>query len=267
MTRTRSARIALFTLIGIGLIAAVVIVFGASTWHERDRYEVDFDDTVYGLERGGDVYCAGVRVGNVASIDIDHEQLGRVRVGIVVDRGTPIRGDTLAYLIYAGVTGIKEIDLRGGTTTAPPLPPGHVIAVGRSELDDLESKAKVITDRAVDLLDHADKVASNLADVTDPRRLGAIVGDARKAMTDLAAASANIRAAVAEDRSAARDAAAHANDLLARLDDLARTSSGPLRDALGELARASRSIAELAREVRESPSRLLFSRPPANRRR
>lgn len=286
--RSRPARIAVFAVVAAAVLVAVLVVFGAQRWHRSERYTIDFDGTVYGLERGGDVYFEGVRSGHVASIDVDREHLGRVRVGIVVDRGTPIRADAKAFLLWAGVTGVKEIDIRGGTAAAPPLATGQPIAVGESDLDQLEEEAKVIGARSQHLLDRADRVVTALAELTDRGDLRALADGARRTIDDVAATSRTMRATVEENRARIRATvteldqaatqasrliagpasvtAARADDLVARLDDVVRTTAGQLHSAIGELQRASRRFGDLARDLRESPSRLLFSRPPPRRR-
>jgi hypothetical protein len=53
---------------------------------------------------------------------------------------------------------------------------------------------------------------------------------------------------------------------VSRLDDVVRTNAGQIRSTIGELHRAMRSFSDLARDLRESPSQLLFSKPPPARR-
>jgi phospholipid/cholesterol/gamma-HCH transport system substrate-binding protein len=285
---TRLARIALFTLAGAALVVGVIVMFGAHLWAPRDRYYIDVAGTVYGLERGGDVYYEGVPIGNVASIDIDHVELGRVRVGISIDRDTPVRADTRAFFLYAGVTGVKEIDLRDGSGDTALVAPGSTIGVGASELDVVEQKLASLTDSAERAFANADRVTANLAALTDHDQLGALVAHAGSAVDDLAAAAHELRSTVAEnrgrvaaaitelDRASTRaaqllagpvDGVAHrADDVLARLDDVVRVNAGELHAAIVELGQAGRAFGELGRQLQASPSQLLFSRPSPRRR-
>jgi phospholipid/cholesterol/gamma-HCH transport system substrate-binding protein len=285
---TRSARVGIFAVIALGLAISVALLFGARLWHVRDRYFVEVDGSVYGLARGGDVYFQGVRIGNVASIDLDRLHPGRVRIGIVVDRGTPIRADTKAVLLHAGVTGIKEIDLRTGAGLAPPLEPGRIIAVGESEFDELERDLMAIGARSKRLFERADQVVTRIAELADRALDRGLVDQARTAIDDLAATSRAVRATIVENRAGLRDtvasleraatqtsdliagpattAAARTDALVTRFDEILRSNTAPLRAAIIELNRASRSLDELARDLRESPSRLLYSRPPKGRR-
>jgi phospholipid/cholesterol/gamma-HCH transport system substrate-binding protein len=284
----RLARIALFTLAGAALLVTVIILFGAHLWAPRDRYYIDVEGTVYGLERGGDVYYEGVPIGNVGSIDIDHVQLGRVRVGISIDRDTPVRANTRAYFLYAGVTGVKEIDLRDGSGDSSAVPPGSTIAVGASELDIVEQKLASLADTATHTFANADRVTANLAALTDRDQLGSVLATAGSAVDDLAATARDLRSTLAENRAhltsamASLDHAAtraeqvmtgpvdgiarRADAVLGRLDDVVRINAGELHTAIVQLGQAGRAFGELGHQLQQSPSQLLFSRPSTRRR-
>jgi phospholipid/cholesterol/gamma-HCH transport system substrate-binding protein len=284
----RRTRIATFAIIGVGLVLLTLLVFGTRLWHIRERFIVDIEGTAYGLERGGDVYFEGVRVGNVAAIEIDRESLGHVRVTIAIDRGTPINIDTKAFLLYAGVTGVKEIDLRGGTSESKRLPPGSRIEVGSSEFDELTKQAHSIANQLAEVLTRANGALSNISDLTGRAKFGMLVERGKKAVDELASAGRamretfqhnNVRLAatlaslerVADSAQKlidgpASDAVVRANSLVARLDDMVRGNAGQVHAAIAELQRAGRWFAELARDLRAQPSRILFSQPAAPRR-
>ena len=289
-TRGQRVRSGIFVAIGAALLLIVIVVFGAvRLWRGSDRYVIYFDDTVYGLEDGGAVYFEGVRVGSVDELTITKPgEPGRVRAEIEIDSGTPIRADTQAYLLYAGITGVKEIDLRGGSPAEPLLAHGGTIPVGKTELDKLTDRLTDMTEVASELLASASRTAANLAKLTEPEATAEIIANTRRAAANLATASDSLRLMVAENREALRGAltsidhaaknasdllngkltsfAARADDLAQHLDRLVRGSSGQLRSTISDLAQASRSFKDLVRDLRQSPSRLLFSRPPPERR-
>ncbi|HUJ59142.1 MAG TPA: MlaD family protein [Kofleriaceae bacterium] len=266
-------RVALFALVGLGLVVLLAIGFGARAWHPRDRYQIEFDDTVYGLEPGGDVYFEGVRVGSVKAMAISHAHVGRVAVRIEIDRGTPIQQDTHAYLLYAGVTGVKEIDLRAGAAGSPALAPGGTIPVGQTSLDKVEDIATELGDRTRTTFDKLDHLVDNLTALTDRGELGQLVARGRDAADQLARAARELRAMIADNRSELHGSLASfdrvtvsAADLVTRLDGVVRGNAGQLSAALAELREAARSFGALARELRDRPSLLLFSRPQPGRR-
>jgi len=273
ITRTQRVRVAIFALVGGALIALVIAVFGGLNFRgKRVRYWVRFDRTVYGLQPGGDVYFEGVRVGAVSSIAVDASRVGSVRVVIEVDRSVPVRADTHAFLIFAGITGVKEIDLRDSTAAAPPLPPGSQIQVGASALDALGRNATALADKSTLLIDHASELAANLARLTSKQQLGQTVDETRAAAASVAAAGDELRAMLRENRAGVRasidsiDRAAHsATDLVAELQRVVRANSEQVRATIGELHDAARSLADLARQLRQSPSRLIYSKAPPER--
>lgn len=258
-TPAQRVRIGLFTLVGVVLAAIVVVVFGELALPSaRAHYYVEFDRTVYGLEKGADVYLLGVRVGNVGEIAIAPSNIGHVRVEIDVAASAPIRTDTRAVLLYAGITGLMEIDLRGGSPEAPPLPHGGTIPVGESELDKIASMFTDLGGDARQLLANANRVAENLTMLTGQAQLGATMAQVRGAAASLAGAGAELQGAITENRAALRGS-------FAAMRHAATTLDAGLGPVLADLHRAFRSLDELVRELRSSPSRLLFSRPRPDR--
>lgn len=283
-SRAQKIRLTAFAVVTALLVITVLVVFaGIHFWEERTDYRVDFEGTVLGLEIGAPVLVNGLRVGSVKSMELAPADIRNVRVGIEVDANAPVCGDTRAFLVFQGITGLKIIDLRGGTSAAARLPAGSTIAAGLGSLDRLEAKADRIVDRSTRLMD-------NLVELTDPRRFAGverIVAQAIVTADALTRTTRELDALVRETRIAAREsfaAVSHAanslSDLLdnqlAQLAGDAGTLVGDLRGAvranqievraaLGDLRQASRSFKELARELRQRPSRLLFSKASEDR--
>lgn len=278
-TRSQKARIGLFTITAAALLAIVLFVFGGlRLWGGRDHYTISFDGSVMGLQEGAQVFLNGIRVGSVDDIDVAPDDLRKVRVEIVVKGGTPIHADTRALLQMAGITGLKVIDLRDGSSSSPRLPPGSTIAQGEGVLDKLEKQATTLVEQSTQLITRANKVVDNLASVTDP--MSEIVTNTKAASASLAGASANLDGMIGENRRALRQTLAsvgesaksaqamldgqiaqiltNAGDLVAEIKSVVRDNGGSLRAAVADLRQASRSFKEMSREVRQKPSRLLF---------
>lgn len=270
-TKQQKVRIGLFALATGMLLGIVLVVFaGVHFWHVRDRYYVEFDSSVYGLENGADVFLNGIRVGKVVDIGLATHDIGKVRVALDLDEGTPVRTDTTAVLQIAGITGLKVIDLREGTLAAPKLAIGGMIPVGASLLDKLEQRGLAMVDQSERLLAHANtivatanKVVGNLAQVSDPKQLGDIVTQTRMTAANLAEASAALRALVDENRAGLRASITAIEATAKRAATL--VDANQVKAAVADLRQASRSFKELAREVRQRPSRLLYSSPEPDR--
>jgi len=285
-SKAQRIRVGLFAIATIALLAVVLIVFGGMRfWETSDRYRIVFASSVYGLEPGAEVYMNGMKVGSIDSIGIVADDIRKVAIDIKVKHGTPVRADTRAMLQYAGITGLKVIDLRDGTSASPTLPPGSQIAAGQGLLDKLEAQAQTIVDESTQLIQRANRLTDNLIAVSG--NLGAITEPAALAAQNLAAMSGSLKAMVDDNRAGLRDSLAavqrtangaselmsgqvatlfgNAGDFVVELKRLVSTNEGPLRAAVFDLRQASRSFKELARDVRQKPSRLLFSTNPAER--
>ncbi|HWO21791.1 MAG TPA: MlaD family protein [Kofleriaceae bacterium] len=278
-SRSRKIRAGLFIVAAAALAAIGLLAFGGMRLVERgDDYQVEYEGSVYGLQEGASVYLSGVRVGSVEGLTVSPIDPSRVRVHIRVKRGTPVRTDTRAVLQFAGITGLKVIDLRDGTIAAPPLPPGSTIAAGETILDKLERRAEDLAAQTTALMERSNRILANVETLTDPQ--GELAQGARRGIaeiatagSEIAAAGATLRTIVAENRAGVRrsvDAvgrvATSADEVVGQLQGLLRENGGVLRSTMFDLRQASRSLKDLAREVRQRPSRLLFSGAQPDRR-
>ncbi|MBR0696915.1 MlaD family protein [Bradyrhizobium lablabi] len=114
----------------IGTLALALVAGSLGGWLGYQRYagikrqmpfRVIFEGSASGLRRGGSVNFAGVRVGDVIALKLDHH---RVIAMTRIDSNTPIRADTEVGLEFQGLTGIAAISFTGGSDQAPPPPLG-----------------------------------------------------------------------------------------------------------------------------------------------
>ncbi|MGE0548156.1 MAG: MlaD family protein [Kofleriaceae bacterium] len=280
-TKADKVRVGLFTVTSIVLLAIVLIAFGGMRfWQSRDEYTVKFDGSVMGLATGAQVFLNGIKVGAVEDIAPDPDDLGKVRVTLSLDPGTPIHTDTRALLQLAGITGLKVVDLRGGSLGAPRIAPGGVIPPGETLLDKLEQRALVLVDESSRLVQRTNQIVDNLQIITDPKQfegVGELIANARIASQHLANAAPGLERTLATAEQTATRAKAmlegqvtqlltNANTVVGDLKRVVHSNEGTVRAAVFDLRQASRSLKDLAREVRQRPSRLLFSDAAPERR-
>jgi phospholipid/cholesterol/gamma-HCH transport system substrate-binding protein len=117
-----------YTLVGAfvillgGALLSVLVWLAAGTQKKTyDRYVAYVSESVSGLNTDAPVKYRGVGVGNVAAIELDHDNPERVQLLFDIERGTPIKQDTVATIASQGITGIAFVDLSGGTAGSPPL--------------------------------------------------------------------------------------------------------------------------------------------------
>ena len=264
-TRKQKVRLGIFAVSTAVLVVAVLIIFaGMRFWEREDRYLVDIEGTVLGLASGSDVLLNGVRVGSIDDLEISPDDMGRVRATLLVAEGTPIKRDTKAVLVMRGITGLKVIDLRGGTDEAAALAPGSKIPSERSEMDRLVERAEKIADRTIQVLDTADRALDSAAKVGV--ELEGLVAENRALVRGtLGSVNQASKSASRLMDGELRQMIASASSLVNEMSGVVKQNQGQLRAALTDLRRASGNFKEMSRELRQRPSGLLFSRPPADR--
>jgi phospholipid/cholesterol/gamma-HCH transport system substrate-binding protein len=293
------AAVGAFVLI-VALVGALFIYWYSDSRDHKSfrRYEIYFDGSVSGLERGAAVRYLGVGVGRVQQLHIDPRDAGRVQVIVDIDSSTPISDKTLAELQLQGVTGLLYIDLQqiSPNLPVPPLVPGieyPVIRSARSRFDvflarlpDVLASAGEVVDRAaralsdqnITAISHAlaniDKASEGLPGTL--RDVNELVTQLRAATTDLAASAHGARQIVdqagpevvasVQRVHVVADNLANATDQIQKLiGDNRQDLRSFTRDGLPELERllregraAAQELRELSASLKENPSQLLY---------
>ena len=180
-TRAQKVRLAVFLIAS----AAVFVVFfailiGGKYLKQKDTYFIIYRDvSITGLEPGAAVKLNGVPVGRVTGLSV--KTAAAVKVSIEVGRNTPIKTDTQAVLNFIGVTGLKYVELVGGTEGAPALPPGGTIKAGQSIIDALSGQANAIISKL-------ELAINNINQITGPENNRAL----NKALSSFAGVSAQL---------------------------------------------------------------------------
>src|SRR5262249_15192729 len=168
------AAVGAFVLL-VGLVGALFVYWYSDTREHKifRRYEIYFDGSVSGLERGAAVRYLGVGVGRVQQMRIDPRDPARVQVIVDVDSSTPISDRTLAELQLQGVTGLLYIDLEQvrAEVPLPPAVPGieyPVIRSARSRFDVFLARLPDVLASAGELVERASRALSdqNIASIT-----------------------------------------------------------------------------------------------------
>jgi phospholipid/cholesterol/gamma-HCH transport system substrate-binding protein len=293
------AAVGAFVLV-VALVAALFVYWYSDSREHKvfRRYEIYFDGSVSGLERGAAVRYLGVGVGRVQQMHIDPRDPGRVQVIVDIDSSTPISDRTLAQLELQGVTGLLYIDLQQlrADLQLQPVVPGieyPVIRSARSRFDlflarlpDVLASAGELVDRAAralsdknivaitNSLNNLDKASAGLPQTL--RDVNTLVIELRSATADLAASAKGARQVVDQAGPevvgalqrvhVVADNLANATDQVEKLiGDNRQDLRSFTRDGLPELERllregraAAEEIRELSSSLRENPSQLLY---------
>lgn len=286
-------------LLGSILVAALLWLASGGAWQKKfDRYRATEDESVAGLNLNAPVKYNGVDVGRVEQIQLDPANPERVNLLFAIERGTPIRQDTVAVLKTQGLTGIAYVELSGGGSTAPLLaaPDGGDYPLIRTKpslsarlenvLTTALAKLDSTSNRINALLSPENQAAlqTTLADVAAvahavAARKGAIEGgiaNAARTLEHTAAASARAgpviagigRSAEAVEKmgnEAARASATTADTVAAVGADVQRFAAETLPELerlLAELNTLSTSLRRLSEQTERNPAGLLFGHQP-----
>ncbi len=162
VTKAQKVRLGVFFFIGLALFMGFLFIIVGSRLIERlDTYFVAYEDvSVSGLQIGAQVKYHGINVGRVENISFDPIDVNKVIVEIKVETGTPIKEDTEATLILVGITGLKQVELFGGTADADILEPGSYIKAGTTFFDDVSISVEEITAKLDRVLGNIDSLTS-----------------------------------------------------------------------------------------------------------
>lgn len=152
MGKTR-LKVGIFVTVSFFILAAAILWLAGSRFlRPVDSYQILFDQSVSGLLPGAAVEYQGVTVGKVETVQLTRDVPPRAAVIVALQPGTPVRTDTSAHLIGSLVTGIRFIELSGGSVTAPPLEPGGTIPVSGGEFEEFRDRASAIAERLLNTL-------------------------------------------------------------------------------------------------------------------
>jgi phospholipid/cholesterol/gamma-HCH transport system substrate-binding protein len=121
-TKARYLWVGLFTL------AVIAAGFGFVYWlnnegrlGKRAFYQIQFEGSVSGLQKGAAVQFNGIRIGEVTDLRLDARDPEKLTAMIAIGAGSPLRADTKVGVDFQGLMGTPAISLTGGTPAAPLL--------------------------------------------------------------------------------------------------------------------------------------------------
>jgi phospholipid/cholesterol/gamma-HCH transport system substrate-binding protein len=208
-TRAQKVRLSIF-LIGSGslLLVTLLVLAGSRLWSRLDAYAIEYRGTsVSGLEAGAPVKYHGVQVGRVHDLTVVDP--ATVAVRIEVRRGTPITRDTRAVLTLAGITGLKFVELVGGSEEAGLLPPGSTIPAGPSMFETL-------SERAEEMIEKTEQVLINLNAMLNPESAAAF----QRLLVSLAKVSEETEGLLRENRATLENVRYMTDELRTEVDSL-----------------------------------------------
>ena len=286
------------TLAALLVLGVLWLAAGGAFQTRYDLYQATEDESVAGLNLNAPVKYNGVDVGKVRQIHLDPLNPALVHLLFAIERGTPIKVDTVAVLRTQGLTGIAYVELSGGARDAELLraiPPNrypviqtkpslsarleNVLTNVLAKLDDTSSSINAILSA-----ENRTAFGSALADMATVARTIALRRDAidsglsaaARTFAQTASASAQLtpviervgRGAEAVEKmgnevaSTSASAAKTVDQVGADLQRLGNDTLPELKRLLVELGTLSVSLRRLSEQTERDPRGLLFGRKP-----
>jgi phospholipid/cholesterol/gamma-HCH transport system substrate-binding protein len=255
-----------YTIVGATLIALVVAASAFFVWLSRAGVASDYqfftiyfqDQSLDGLQIGGDVNMKGIKVGRVERFAIDRSNVNRVNVKVRVLRRTPVSTNTVAVIGRNLLTGIARIELQ-----TPGVPGAQlevvaenedypVIAEGSSNIEHLAETANNIVVAADATLEKMGRVL----DETNRRNFSEALAALRELATGLNKrlvtideSSARLNEVAQSFRKTSETIAAAAERTAEQVQPLAKETQATLKETQAAMRDASAAIRRLERDT------------------
>lgn len=280
-TRAEKARLGAFLVIlAAALVVLVLFLVGSRLMVRTDSYFTRMEESVTGLGPGSTVRQNGVDVGQVTAITADSLDIRRTVVHFEVRRGTHIKNDMTAMLGSYGITGLKYLEISGGSYGAPNVPKGGEVKSSLSMLGRLTARAdsiawkvdrllgNVIAITEMDNREHLNRMmaaSAGLAESLDSmvrdiqqanpgRRISALLDQADSTVGALRRLAGDDVGALIDDY---RKAAQQVQQVAGNLDLVVRRTQEDLAISMSNLRESLRNMQSFSRQIRENPSVLL----------
>lgn len=295
-----------YTLVGSFVLVLGAVLIAVTLWlasggafqKKYDLYLAISEESVAGLNLNAPVKYNGVDVGKVRQIQLDPANPEHVNLLFAIERGTPIKEDTVAVLKTQGLTGIAYVELSGGADHSPLLQarPGSEYPVIRTK----PSLAARLENILTSVLAKLDSTSNSLNALLGPENQAAIkstLADLASVAHTLAARNESIDAGLVDAARTMKNSArvsAELEPLIARIgrgadavekmgNEVSQTSTSAgrtihavgsdinrvtaetlpqLERLLGELSVLTTSLRRLSQQTERDPSGLLFGHKP-----
>ncbi len=226
------AKVGIFVLVGIAILAYMTIRLGDFKLGGPEGYEVyAVFDQASGLKKMAPVEMAGIQIGQVQKIMLDH---GRARVVMLISKDVPLSSDVTALIRTRGVLGDKFIALEPGTAAAPKLKSGQQIV-----------RAEVPTDLDR-VMSRIGEVADNIKDITDSLKVSIASPESAKniseALANLRELTGSLKTVVADNQNRLNRIVMNMDRFTGDLSQISAQNKAALNETIRNFQVASRQM-------------------------
>jgi phospholipid/cholesterol/gamma-HCH transport system substrate-binding protein len=244
--RVNYAIVGAFVLVlGAALIGGILwLSSGGAARTAYDTYLTYMDESVSGLSLDAPVRYRGVEVGRVRRIALAPSNIEQVQLTMEIERGTPVKVDTVAILRTQGLTGIGYIELTKGLQDSPPLlaKPGEKVPVIRSGPSLIARLDSAISSLLTNM-NRSSESFNALMDESNRAAITQTLADLRVVSSALAGRSGAIDAGLANGARAMENAARLTGEL-SRLVERIQRSADAFDRMSATLARTSENASD-----------------------
>ncbi len=228
-TKAQKIRLGIFFIISIVALLSILGYFTARHLLEPKNtyYVAYYDVSVSGLETGSPVKYMGINIGSISDIRINPEDFNSIIVELSIRPDVPIKEDAVADIVSIGITGLKTIEIRGGSHEADYLEEHEFIKPGVSFADDITGKAEVIALKT-------EQVLNNLQAFTHPEN-----------MEKITTTIENIS-----------DLAINANSLVTKADEMVEENRADIRETVLAVNEISYQLGKTSKDLENSIARV-----------
>ena len=292
----------MYSRVNYTIVGVFVLVFGAGlVWfffwlakygihQEYDTYKLYMKESISGLSKDSVVKLRGVDIGRVSEIRIDPKNIERIEVVVQIKEGIPIKEDMVAHTQMMGITGLRSIEIDGGTNAAKTLVPNGedvpVIPTGPSwfnqtteGLGELSAKMSSLMEKTQLLLsdeniENFSKTMAHIAKITERgEELEDRALESMKVFDEMLKGYNTSLAQFSNDFSSIKKSTVPAidklyetsrnfNRLTLKMEKSLDRGDYDMRTILGpmmiEINMLSEQVNDIAREFKESPSDIFF---------
>ncbi len=236
-------------VLGTALVIGVLwLASGGSFQQKYDLYLAIEEESVSGLNPNAPVKYNGVEVGKVRSIHLEPGNPEQVNLIFAIQRGTPVKEDTLAVLKTQGLTGIAYVELSGGARDSPPLraKAGSRYPIIRTQPSLSTRLENILTN----VLAKLDSTSNNVNSVLSDENRAAL----KNALADIA----TVARTIAARKDTLDSVITHADSTLTSTAQ-ATKQLGPLIDRIGRSADAVQAMGNAVAQTSASAGRTVDS--------
>ena len=186
-TKINFFKIGLFVIALVTSLLILIFWLGKFGFEKKkfDEYQIYFKESISGLNIGSSIKYKGFEVGNVNEIKLNPLNSEEIQLNIVIKKGTPIKEDNYAILGNLGITGLKYIELKGGSNDSKLLQKDEngfrIISSKTSDLTTLVDSTTDLTNELTLVLAQMKKL---LAD-ENIKTISEILGKTQNSMTNV----------------------------------------------------------------------------------